>query len=126
MLLGYDNKSPKRSGEKTTAVHNERRQSHSWVIGKTGVGKSTSLLRWAADDIRSGAGVAFFDADGRAAGTLLTLIPRSRFEDVVWFDPSEFAVSINPFDISNTAFFSKSKVVSQVVLERSYSATLAI
>ena len=99
MLLGNDNKSPTRFRlPKTRAVHNERRLSHTWVIGKSGVGKSTSLLRWASGDIEKGSGVAFFDTDGKIAEKLLTLIPKSRFDDVIWFDPSDFPISINPFD----------------------------
>ena len=39
-------------------VENDRRFSHSWVIGKTGVGKSTALVRWAVDDILAGEGIA--------------------------------------------------------------------
>lgn len=82
----------------TRIVHNERRHSHTWVIGKSEVGKSTALLRWAVDDIHAGNGIAFFDTDGRAAEQLLTLVPKTRFEDVIWFNPSDFPISINPFD----------------------------
>jgi hypothetical protein len=41
------------------------------VIGKTGVGKSTALVRWAVDDIMAGDGIAFFDPHGGAADMCL-------------------------------------------------------
>ena len=79
-------------------VENDRRFSHTWVIGKTGVGKSTALLRWAIDDILAGEGVAFFDPHGDAAEEILSRIPRRRREDVVFFNPAELAIGFNIFD----------------------------
>jgi len=79
-------------------VLNDQRFSHTWVIGKTGVGKSTALVRWAVDDILSGGGVAFFDPHGDAADDILARVPRSRREDVVYFNPAEAAIGFNIFD----------------------------
>ncbi len=79
-------------------VDNDRRFSHSWVIGKTGVGKSTALLRWVLDDIKSGEGVAVFDPHGDLAEAIIARIPRSRRADVIWFNPAEQAVAFNIFD----------------------------
>lgn len=77
-------------------VFNDRRFSHTWVIGKTGVGKSTAMIRWAVDDILSGEGVAFFDPHGDAVEEIMRHIPPRRREDVVYFNPSEFAIGFNP------------------------------
>ncbi len=79
-------------------VENDRRFSHTWVIGKTGVGKSTALIRWAVDDILAGEGVAFFDPHGDAAEEILARIPRRRREHVVYFNPAELAIGFNIFD----------------------------
>jgi hypothetical protein len=79
-------------------VLNDRRFSHSWVIGKTGVGKSTALIRWAVDDILAGDGVAFFDPHGDAAEEILRHVPRARRADVIYFNPSELCIGFNPFD----------------------------
>ena len=98
MHLGDDQKLNRQRGSyDKIPVFNNRRQSHTWVIGKAGVGKSEALIRWAADDIRQGCGVAFFDPIGDATKTLLNVIPKARWEDIIWFDPSEFPISINPF-----------------------------
>ena len=79
-------------------VINDRRFSHTWVIGKTGVGKSTALIRWAVDDILAGDGVAFFDPHGDAAEAIMRHVPKWRRGDVVYFNPYELAIGFNPFD----------------------------
>jgi hypothetical protein len=72
-----------------TPICNTRRFSHAWVIGKTRVGKSTALERWAIDDIHEANGVVFFDPHGTSADTILTHIPRQRRNDTILFDPSD-------------------------------------
>src|SRR5688500_6612853 len=67
---------------------------HTWVIGKSGVGKSTAMERMALDDIESGAGVAFFDPFGNSTQNLLARIPEKRWDDVVLFDPSDLLMPI--------------------------------
>ncbi|WP_425417627.1 type IV secretory system conjugative DNA transfer family protein [Oricola indica] len=79
-------------------VINDRRFSHAWVIGKTGVGKSTALIRWALDDICAGDGIAFFDPHGDTAEEIIARIPRRRRGDVIWFNPAEIPVGFNIFD----------------------------
>ena len=79
-------------------VENDRRFFHTWVIGKTGVGKSTALIRWAVDDILAGDGVAFFDPHGDAAEEIMRHVPRHRRADVVYFNPYELSIGFNPLD----------------------------
>jgi Type IV secretion-system coupling protein DNA-binding domain len=63
------------------------RQRHMYVIGKTGMGKSTLLENMAAQDILNGEGMAFIDPHGSAAETLLEYVPEHRVKDVVYFAP---------------------------------------
>jgi hypothetical protein len=93
MLLGYQ-----RDGGELVPVENDRRFSHTYVIGKAQTGKTSALIRWALDDIHRGEGVAFFDPRGDAAADLLTHIPPERIKDVVLFDPADrdFPVGLNP------------------------------
>jgi hypothetical protein len=72
------------------------RQRHMYVIGKTGMGKSTLLENMAAQDIRSGEGMAFIDPHGSAIETLLEYVPEERLDDVVYFAP---------FDMENPISF---------------------
>tara|TARA_B100002051_G_scaffold276730_1_gene327294 strand:+ start:600 stop:2423 length:1824 start_codon:yes stop_codon:yes gene_type:complete len=63
------------------------RQRHMYVVGKTGMGKSTLLENMAAQDIKNGEGMAFIDPHGSAAETLLEYVPEHRIKDVVYFAP---------------------------------------
>ncbi|MCP4184604.1 MAG: type IV secretory system conjugative DNA transfer family protein, partial [Hyphomicrobiales bacterium] len=94
-------------------VINNRRFSHTWVIGKTGVGKSTAMVRWAIDDILVGDGIAFFDPHGDGAQDIIKHIPKSRRSDVVYFNPYELAIGFNVFD--NVPEERKSFVASSIV-----------
>ncbi len=63
------------------------RDRHMYVIGKTGMGKSTLLENMAIQDIRNGEGFAFIDPHGGTVERLLDYIPEERVKDVVYFAP---------------------------------------
>ena len=73
------------------------RTRHVYVIGKTGMGKSTLLENMAVQDIKNGEGFAFIDPHGQTAETLLDYIPPERVKDVVYFAPHdmEYPVAFN-------------------------------
>jgi len=63
------------------------RQRHMYVVGKTGMGKSTLLANMAAQDIMNGEGMAIIDPHGSLAEELLDYVPEHRVKDVVYFAP---------------------------------------
>ncbi len=63
------------------------RDRHMYIIGKTGMGKSTLLENMAIQDIRNGEGLAFLDPHGATVERLLDYIPEERIKDVVYFAP---------------------------------------
>lgn len=63
------------------------RGKHMYVIGKTGMGKSTMLENLAIQDIQNGNGIAFIDPHGSSAEKLLDFVPRERINDVLYFAP---------------------------------------
>ncbi|MEQ1500192.1 MAG: DUF87 domain-containing protein [Parcubacteria group bacterium] len=73
------------------------RLKHMYVIGKTGMGKSTLLENLAIQDIQNGNGLAFIDPHGGTAEKLLDYIPENRIKDVLYFAPfdMEHPVSFN-------------------------------
>src|SRR3989338_7507827 len=68
-------------------IKSKDRDRHMYVIGKTGMGKSTLLLNMAIQGIRNGEGLAFLDPHGLTVETLLDFIPEERIKDVVYFAP---------------------------------------
>ena len=78
-------------------VKAEDRSRHLYVIGKTGMGKSTLLENMAAQDISNGEGMCFIDPHGSAIDTLLDYIPEERLQDVIYFAPfdSDHPISFN-------------------------------
>ena len=63
------------------------RGKHVYVIGKTGMGKSTMLENMAIQDIQNGEGICFIDPHGSTAEKLLDFVPHNRVDDVVYFAP---------------------------------------
>lgn len=77
-------------------IKGKDRTKHMYVIGKTGMGKSTLLENMAIQDIRNGNGFAFIDPHGKTAELLLDYIPEERMKDVLYFAP---------FDLDNPVAF---------------------
>ncbi len=87
-----------------TTFRNERRKfgiklddrrKHVYVVGKTGMGKTTLLRNMVVQDIIDGRGVGFVDPHGEAAEELLDFIPKSRINDVIYFNPADFNYPIS-------------------------------
>ncbi|MDD5769860.1 MAG: DUF87 domain-containing protein, partial [Candidatus Gracilibacteria bacterium] len=78
---------------------NDRRR-HMYIIGKTGMGKSTLLENMIIDDIRKGRGVAVIDPHGDLAESIIGNIPKSRTNQTIIFDPSDkdWPIAFNMLD----------------------------
>lgn len=73
------------------------RTRHMYIIGKTGMGKSTMLENLAIQDIQNDEGIIFIDPHGSAAVSLLNYVPKHRIDDVIYFSPADtdFPISFN-------------------------------
>lgn len=78
-------------------IKSRDRTRHMYVIGKSGVGKSTMLENMAIQDIQNGEGLAVLDPHGSFAEKMLEYIPDHRIKDVIYFAPfdTENPVSFN-------------------------------
>ena len=74
---------------------------HTWIIGPTGVGKSTLLCGLILQDIKAGRGVAVLDPKGDLVSDVLARMPDERREDIVVVSPSETAFPIG-LNVLNT------------------------
>src|SRR5436309_13783248 len=74
------------------------RRHHMYLVGKTGMGKSTLLRTLIASDIQAGNGLALIDPHGDLAEQVLECVPESRRKDLIAFDPSTLRglVPFNP------------------------------
>ncbi len=84
-------------------IKTEDRRKHVYIIGKTGVGKSTLIANMAIDDIRKDRGVGIIDPHGDLSETILDFIPKRRLNDVVYLEPfdTERPFSLNVLEIKN-------------------------
>ncbi len=78
-------------------IKSRDRTRHMYVIGKSGVGKSTLLENMAIQDIIHGEGVAVLDPHGSFAEKMLEYVPEHRIKDVVYFAPfdTDYPISFN-------------------------------
>ncbi len=84
-------------------IKTDDRRRHVYVIGKTGMGKTTLLENFVLSDIYAGHGVCYVDPHGDTADKILDFIPPWRINDVVHFNPAdmEFPVGFNILEIAN-------------------------
>ncbi|MBU2508928.1 type IV secretion system DNA-binding domain-containing protein, partial [Patescibacteria group bacterium] len=78
-------------------IKTDDRRRHMYVLGKTGMGKTTLMENMVLSDIMAGHGVCYIDPHGDTAEKLLDYIPSHRLNDVVYFNPAdmEFPVGFN-------------------------------
>ncbi len=62
---------------------------HFYLLGKTGVGKSTVFKNMIISDILAGDGVCYVDPHGQDIEDILNYIPEHRIDDVIYFNPAD-------------------------------------
>lgn len=70
-------------------IRQHDRLSHLYLIGKTGVGKSTLLAQLALQDIAAGRGLALIDPHGDLARHVLALAPPSERHRITYLDATD-------------------------------------
>ncbi len=99
-----------RGKETPFGIRSEDRGRHMYVIGKTGMGKSTMLENMAIQDIRNGEGMAFIDPHGGTADRIMEYVPAHRIKDVVYFAPFDLEYPI-AFNIMEDVGYDKRHLV---------------
>lgn len=85
----YFGKTNFRNAMRKFGIKTDDRRRHMYVIGKTGMGKTTLLENMILSDIYAGHGCCYVDPHGDTADKLLDYIPSWRINDVVYFNPSD-------------------------------------
>jgi hypothetical protein len=78
-----------RGATKPVFIKDGDRRRHMYIIGKTGSGKSEFIKNLVIQDIIAGKGVGVIDPHGDLADGIMELIPKERYDDVVYFNPSD-------------------------------------
>jgi type IV secretory pathway TraG/TraD family ATPase VirD4 len=86
MFLGV---SSYRGVRREVYISEEDRRRHTYIIGKTGTGKTELLKDMIIQDIKAGRGICFMDPHGDAIEDILKQIPPERAEDVIYFNPGD-------------------------------------
>ena len=114
-----------RGETRTVPVLREDRRRHFYIVGQTGTGKSVLLQELIRQDMESGEGVALIDPHGDLAERVLGLIPPSRIEDVIYFDPSDIEkpIGLNMLEYDPKFPESKTFVVNELleIFEKLYN-----
>ena len=87
-----------RDDQRIVSLALDDRRRHLYVIGRTGMGKSTLLQNMLAADLAAGRGVCLVDPHGDLADAVTGLVPKHRTNDVILFDAAsrESTVRFNP------------------------------
>ncbi len=80
-----------RGSEKLVHLKEDDRRRHVFMIGKTGVGKTTLFEGMIEQDMFNGKGLCFVDPLGDAIEQLIKKVPTERAKDVVLFDAADTA-----------------------------------
>jgi len=72
-------------------IKTDDRRRHFYLIGKTGVGKTTMMENMIIQDILNGKGVGVIDPHGELVNRILHFIPKERIKDVFYFNPADIS-----------------------------------
>ncbi len=95
-----------RNKQSAFGIKVDDRRRHMYVIGKTGMGKTTLIQNMAVQDIRNGKGMAVIDPHGEFAEDCLKAVPAHRINDVIYFNPSDLRnpVALNVLECQDQEF----------------------
>lgn len=99
----------------------EDRYKHQYVLGKTGSGKSVLLRHQIAHDLNAGHGVIVVTPERDLISDVLSYVPDSRADDVVYFDAGDDTapvIGFNPFALHDKSARVQRAGELELILER--------
>lgn len=92
-----------RNQKRKFGIKTDDRRRHMYIIGKTGMGKTTLIENLILSDIVKGHGCCLIDPHGDTAEKLLDFIPSHRINDVIYFNPADtdYPVGFNILETEN-------------------------
>ena len=92
-----------RNDRRRFGIKRRDRRAHMYIIGKTGMGKSTLMETMILSDLERGEGLAVLDPHGDLVERIKAQIPPERQSDAIHFTPGDVnsKVTLNPLDVGN-------------------------
>jgi len=92
-----------RGQQRKFGIKLDDRRRHMYIIGKTGMGKTTMLENMVLHDIYRGHGLGVVDPHGDFAEKIINFIPPKRINDVIYLNPAdtEYPIGFNILEIKN-------------------------
>ncbi|MFP4694690.1 MAG: type IV secretory system conjugative DNA transfer family protein, partial [Halothece sp.] len=93
-----------RNTQSPVSLDEESRFRHTYMIGKTGTGKSTLLQRMICNDIQRDRGVAVLDPHGSLIESVLQHCPKNRIDDIILVDVTdrEYPIGFNVLSLQES------------------------
>jgi len=93
----------------------EDRTMHTYILGRSGMGKTTLLVNMISQDIKAGRGIGVIDVKGEdMIEEILKIIPPERVNDVILFDITDEKHPFS-FNILNVKKEKQSQAIQQIV-----------
>lgn len=95
----------------------EDRRRHLYIIGQTGTGKSSLMKEMVRQDIEAGNGTCVIDPHGEFAEHVLSIVPKERAEDVIYFNPGDIErpLGLNMLEIDPSHPEQKTAVINELL-----------
>jgi CxxC-x17-CxxC domain-containing protein len=95
-----------RGTDQIFGIKRKDRRQHMYVLGKSGTGKSTLLENMMIQNIKNGEGLCIIDPHGETVEKMVSLIPKERAEDVIYFNPSDtdFSIGFNVLQVDDPKY----------------------
>ena len=105
-----------RGEERLVRMTDDDRRRHLYTIGQTGTGKSTLMKAMLRQDIENGRGICLIDPHGEFAEFALSIIPKNRIDDVIYFDPGDIErpMGLNMLEIDPKHPEQKTRVIDEL------------
>ncbi len=106
-----------RGERRSILISEDDRRRHVYVVGQTGTGKSVLLSNMAVHDIEAGKGICLIDPHGDLIDSILSVIPKHRYDDVIIFDPGDIErpLGLNMLEYDHTKPEQKTFIVNEMM-----------
>jgi type IV secretory pathway VirB4 component len=114
--ITYFGKTTYRNEQKPFGIRQEDRLLHTYIIGKTGTGKSTLIQTMLIQDIEAGRGVCLLDPHGDLVQSVIAKMPEGRKADLIYLNvtDADLAFRYNPF---KRVSYEKRSLVASAILD---------